>query len=134
MKRTRLKKKTRLKKSGKSKLSKAKREAWQVFSKWIRNRDKDVCITCNKDMTGSRASQAGHYISRRFNATLFDERNVNSQCMYCNMYKAGNIGVYTLKLIEKYGENIIKELTEKSQELKQWTVEELEGLKEKYGE
>ncbi len=76
--------------------------------------------------------QAGHYISRRFNSTLFDERNVNSQCMNCNLHKGGNIGVYTLKLQEKYGDGIIKELTGKSLEIKQWTVQELEELKEKY--
>ena len=52
--------------------------------------------------------------------------------MNCNLHKGGNIGVYTLKLQEKYGDGIIKELTGKSLEIKQWTVQELEELKEKY--
>jgi len=125
-------KKTSLKRRGKSELSKLKAKSWAAFSKYIRQRDKYTCITCNKNLAGSRALQAGHYISRRFNNTLFDERNVHAQCMYCNMFKAGNIGVYTLKLQEKYGEGIIKELTEKSLQIKQWTPQELKDIFDKY--
>ena len=113
-----------------------KKDAWKVFSLWIRTRDSFRCITCGKRGDASmRGMHAGHYISRRHNATLFDERNVNAQCMYCNMYDYGNIGVYTLKLQEKYGDGIIKELTEKSKTYHQFSVPELEKfiaeLKEK---
>lgn len=108
-----------------------KKKVWQVFSKWIRQRDDWTCITCGKRME-SRAMHAGHYISRRYNATLFDPRNVHAQCMYCNMYQAGNIATYTLKLQEMYGEDIIKKLEKKSKEIKQFTHQELDEIMEKY--
>ena len=53
------------------------KKAWPVFSKWIRERDKYTCITCGKIGTGS-FMHAGHYISRKFKATMFDERNVHA--------------------------------------------------------
>ena len=52
--------------------------------------------------------------------------------MFCNMYRGGNIGVYTLKLQKLYGEGIIKELTKKSKEIKQWTPDELREIAKRY--
>lgn len=124
-------KKTKLRKNGKSTISRLKKKAWDAFSLWIRKRDKWTCITCGKQGIGS-FMHAGHYISRRFNATLFDERNVHAQCMNCNRWKYGNIGLYTLKLQEMYGENTIRELAEKSIKIHQFTEEELRGLIKKY--
>ena len=75
---------------------------------------------------------AGHYISRRHNATLFDERNVHAQCMNCNLWGYGNMGVYTQKLLEKYGSKIIDDLVKKSRTIKQFTRTELEEIIKKY--
>ena len=125
-------KRTPLRKHSKNSISVLKKKAWTVFSRYIRARDHYICITCGKNLQGSRALHAGHYISRRFNATLFDPRNVHAQCMFCNMFKAGNIGVYTLKLQQKYGDDIIKELTKKSLEIKQFTEKELLDIIAKY--
>lgn len=112
-------------------ISKLKKEAWVIFSKWIRVRDNYTCVTCGKQGEGS-FMHAGHYISRKHNSTLFDERNVNAQCMNCNLWGYGNMGVYTLFLQEKYGPGIIEELTKKSREIKQWLPSELEEIKVKY--
>jgi 5-methylcytosine-specific restriction endonuclease McrA len=108
-----------------------KKKAWNVFSKWIRERDNYTCITCGKKGRGS-FMHAGHYISRKHSATMFNERNVHAQCMNCNMWGYGNMGVYTLKLQEKYGAEIVKDLTEESQKTRQFTVEELKALILKY--
>ena len=113
-------------------VQKLKKDAWTVFSKWIRKRDNYTCFTCGKNLEGSPALHAGHYISRRHNATMFDERNVNAQCMYCNMWDYGNMGNYTINLIKKYGAGIIGELTKKSRETHQFTAKELEEIIEKY--
>lgn len=131
MKRSYLKRKTPLRKHSKNKISVLKRKAWNAFSLWIRERDNYTCITCGK-YGKSSFMNAGHYISRRHNATLFDERNSNAQCMNCNLWGYGNMGVYTLKLQEKYGKGIIKELTKKSQQIKQFTEKELEEILKKY--
>ena len=104
-----------------------KKKAWVLFSKWIRERDNYTCITCGKKGKGSFI-HAGHYISRKHCATMFDEKNANAQCMNCNIWGYGNMGVYTLKLQEKYGEGIIRELTEKSRQVKQFSVEELKDI------
>jgi hypothetical protein len=115
-------------------ISKLKKNVWRNFSKYIRERDKNTCITCGK--TGRKDSSgfmhAGHYISRRHQNTLFDEKNVHAQCMNCNLWGYGNMGVYTLKMIDMYGDGIIKELTKKSQQVKQFTPQELKKLGEEY--
>jgi hypothetical protein len=113
----------------KTKLLKSK--AWSVFSKWIRERDNYTCFTCGKHETG-RGMHAGHYVSRRHNSTLFDERNVNAQCAYCNLYLAGNIPVYALKLKDKYGDDILEELVRLSREIKQYTEKDYEEIITKY--
>ena len=119
------------KKKRKSSLSSLKKKAWTVFSAWIRKRDGGICITCGKKVSG-RNYHAGHFISRRHNATLFDERNVNGQCAYCNLYLAGNVPEYSIKIREKWGEGIVEELVAKSHEIKQFTHKELEEIIEKY--
>jgi len=124
-------KRTPLNKVSKRPIAKLKREAWAVFSRWIRERDKWTCYTCGKQGKGS-FMHAGHYISRKHNSTMFDERNVHAQCMNCNLWGYGNMGVYTLKLQEQYGPDIIRELTEKSKKIKQWEVDELEEIIKKY--
>src|SRR3990167_9655078 len=80
-----------------------KRKAWDVFSKWIRERDK-MCITC-----GSRNTvlQAGHF----WHGVLdFDEININAQCIGCNNFKSGNLAPYSIYLIGKYGIDTFKDL------------------------
>ena len=110
-----------------------KKDAWKIFSKWIRKRDNYVCFTCGKKGDKSmRGMHAGHFISRRHNATLFNEKNVNSQCMYCNMYDYGASGKYAQNLIKKYGVGIIDELVAESKKIKKWTKEELELIIKKY--
>ncbi len=109
-----------------------KNKAWHVFSKWIQQRDGYMCITCGKAGSGS-FMHAGHYITRRCNNTMFDERNAHAQCMNCNLWGYGNMGTYTLKMIEMYGPGIIKELTEKSKVIHQFTIQELQDIIKRYG-
>ncbi len=64
---------------------------------------------------------------------MFDERNAHAQCMNCNLWGYGNMGTYTLKMIEMYGPGIIKELTEKSKVIHQFTIQELQDIIKRYG-
>ena len=123
-----------LRRHSKNPISKLKKEAWRVFSLWIRKRDNFTCFTCGKADRGEvgRFMQAGHFISRKHSATMFNEKNVNAQCMNCNLWGYGNMGVYTLKLQAKYGEGIIKELTAESQKIKKFTEGELQEIIGKY--
>ena len=105
-----------------------KRKADGVFSQYIRQRDeKDGCISCSAHPLASLL-QAGHYISRVHLSTRWDERNVNAQCMACNVWRRGNAGEYTLGLIRKYGPNIIAELVEKKRQSVKLTRSDLQGI------
>lgn len=122
------------KKTKKKSISKLKKEVWTVFSKWIRTRDKYICFTCGTRYPEEQGwkMHAGHFITRMHNATLYDERNVHAQCYACNIIKRGNVGIYASRLMTKYGDGIINELVKKSQEIKQFTPNELEELKKRY--
>src|SRR3990167_10263026 len=108
-------------------ISKLKKKADKVFSLWIRARDKR-CVSCGSD----RNLQNGHYISRSHNATRYNEKNNNCQCLTCNIFKKGNYPAYTLYLMRKYGNGIIKELEKIGRETKQFTPAELERIIKKY--
>lgn len=81
------------------------------FSLFIRARDAmsngyAKCISCSK-VHFWRDLQCGHYMSRRYMATRFDEDNCHAQCVACNMFNQGNIQGYRRGLLEKIGEKRI---------------------------
>ena len=83
----------------------------KLFSEYIRRREADEngyvkCFTCGK-IKHWKKQQCGHYYSRRFLSTRYDEMNCNVQCVQCNIFKEGNKPVFYQKLIEKYGEDKI---------------------------
>jgi hypothetical protein len=92
-----------------------KHRAWEVFSKYIRQRNADEsgmvsCISCGT-VKHWKEIDAGHYIAKSLSLALrFDERNVHPQCVACNKWRHGNPSQYALALIRRYGENILEEL------------------------
>ena len=118
MKRSYLKRKTALRSQSKSPRSKAKKKAWDMFSKYIRLRDallttgtdyEAECVTCRRRYPINKM-QAGHFIPGRSNAVLFDEYGVHSQCVQCNIFKSGDALTYRQRMVEKYGEEEVKEM------------------------
>lgn len=90
----------------------AKKKADRYYSKYIRKRDKNKpCITCGR-FTSKK--DCGHFISRRFEATRYDERNSHGQCLKCNRFENGNQFEHGVKIDEMYGEGTAKELLQKS--------------------
>lgn len=94
-------------------LSQLRKEADKYFSKYVRYRDAErvgdnwyaECITCGvkkniKDL------HAGHFMSRRFSITRYEEENVNAQCALCNTYRAGEQYLYYKALKAKYGDDV----------------------------
>jgi len=126
------KRKSRVDRVKKKTVSWYRKKAWTVFSKWIRERDKGVCYTCQRRGLHGSIYHAGHFISRRHNATLFNEMNVHGQCINCNMWDYGNSGVYAQNLIRDYGKEKFDELVAKGKTIKQFTIKELENIIEKY--
>ena len=91
-----------------------------VFSQYIRRKDAideiATCVTCGKKDHWSKL-QNGHWASRRHYSTRWDEQNCNVQCAGCNVFRAGEIYLYTKYLCSQYGENFPEELYIKSQEI-----------------
>ena len=85
-------------------ISQLKKEADKHFSIFIRRRDR-YCVTC-----GALTAHAGHYISRSWLGLRYNERNVNGQCVRCNIFLKGNMDEYALFLKRKYGPDILEEL------------------------
>ena len=119
-------------------VAKLKKEVWAIFSVYIRMRDclrtrgiltDGNCISCGV-LKPIKQCDAGHFISRWYGSTLFDERNVHLQCKRCN--NMGEKLKYRRAIISLYGEGIDVELEDKAIEEKHFTVDELEGKKKYY--
>ncbi len=110
-------------------LGKLKRDFDSIFSKYIRQKYSKnglvQCVTCS-NWKKIKEMQAGHYVSRTYLSTRFDERNVHPQCVGCNMFKSGALDEYSLWLIGTYGEGILEELNKKKYESKKYSRLEYE--------
>lgn len=131
--------------------AKAKENAWNAFSKYIRHRDSlattgtieyCICITCNERGDSSwkpyKSIQAGHAIGGRGNAVLFHEEIVWGQCGYCNQKPpyglGGDYGNYAIALIKKYGLEHVETLQSlKGTELK-YTLNDFIEIEQRYKE
>ena len=117
-------------------ISSLKREAWQVFSYYIRLRDclrttgsKEwgECITCDNQFE-FKYLDAGHFIPGRHNGNLFSEKGVNAQCRACNRWGGGKQLEYRRQIIKLYGEGVDLELEEEARQTKRFTIAELEKM------
>ena len=116
-------------------VSKAKKRAWEVFSKYIRQRDSNnlgtECYTCGKYYP-LKSMQAGHFQPGRFPIFLFDERQVHSQCYRDNINLKGNWLRYYEHMVQDYGEEEVKKMIAQRNNFKQWKVYELVEIEQKY--
>lgn len=115
-----------------------KKKADRVFSEWVRRRyaDQDgivVCFICGREMHW-KSAQNGHFLSRSYNATRYDEVNCNTCCVGCNVFKHGNMVEYAARMRKKYGTNIIEKLLKRGKETKQFTRNELQEIIKVYSE
>ena len=136
-KRGKLKRKAPLKRRSNKAVSKAKKAAWDAFSKMIRIRDAlrttgttthAACCTCDRVYPVERL-QGGHFLPGRHNAILFDEHNVHAQCHGCNMFKQGNSIKYFRFMQRTYGDAEIERLERLDHQSRQFLQDELLRLK-----
>lgn len=118
-------------------ISSLKNKVWKVFSEYIRRKYADYrgyvrCITCGR-MAHWKTMDAGHFVSRQYNATLFDEENVHPQCKRCNN-QGGEPESYALYLQRRYGMGMLETLRRRKLKTKQFTVQELQKLLKVYQE
>lgn len=102
------------------------KKATATFNKWIRLRDHDKgCISC----TTGGVHNAGHfYHGHLYAAIRFNEVNVNGQCVYCNLSKAGNEKGYREGLIKRYGQDKVDLLDSAARHKKTYSRTELEWI------
>jgi len=121
----RIQKRKRLKRIRHKSTKTLKKKAWKLMSEYVRRRDRGICFTCRVKKHW-KEQQAGHFI--HLNSLDYDFMNIHCQCVRCNHYLGGDLGVYAVKLIKKYGLNKVEKLREKAIEIKRFTVEELETI------
>ena len=113
----------------------AMQRALEAMSKYIRKRDNYICISCRKnliqDPNRDRKIDCGHLFSRRYKYILFNEKNTNGQCVYCNRYLHGNWDEYYKAFVEKYGMKEYEKLEADKNKLVKYTIESLFNI-EKY--
>ena len=90
----------------------AEKKALKAMSDYIRTRDKYICCTCGK--RGDKYTiDSGHFLTRRYKAIKYDERNVNAQCIKCNQYGGGMWDLYYEYMLGRYGQEVVDELQSK---------------------
>jgi len=109
-----------------------KKELDRTFSVFIRVRDSRPndtgrCCTCGTPIHHWLDAEAGHYISRTYTATRWDERNVHLQCVACNRYHGGSPHQYRDFLLFRYGEEVVAELERKKNEVVKLDTQWLEA-------
>jgi len=94
--------------------SRAMKLADKYFSQYVRlkfAKDNNVsrhsnefcsCITCN-DIFHWLRIDCGHFMSREYQSTRYDERNTAPQCQSCNRFKSGKQYEFGWRLDERYG-------------------------------
>lgn len=120
------------------------KKADAAFSRYIRLRDSYYtgrrwvgdCITCNKKMVvliddeWQKGVNLGHFIGRGTKELRYDEYNCNLQCVHCNAWrdKEDMLQRYRKGITDKYGDDVLEELKQRSKIIRQNTRDELEQI------
>ena len=91
-------------------VAKLKKDLDKVFSQYVRLSHADhngmcECFTCGA-YKHWKEIQAGHFMSRRHNATRWHLDNVKPQCLSCNMFNQGR----QYRFGQNLGEDLAKEM------------------------
>ena len=120
-----------MKQSKNKKLAQAKADRY--FSLYIRTRDSvngiAKCCTCGRYVS---EFDCGHFLSRRFEATRYDERNAHAQCLKCNRFENGNQFAHAQFIDEKYGKGTSESLLMKSRMVCKRTQQDYEFIAQEF--
>lgn len=119
---------------------KLKSKVWRKFSEYIRlkeclettaTKERGICCTCGQIKPFTELD-AGHFISGRSNAVLFDELGVHIQCQRCNRFMEGNKVNYYQYMLKRYGQDTIDRMQALKYMTRSLSILELLGLYEHY--
>lgn len=85
------------------------------------------CITCGVKKP-VREMQCGHFMSRQYNATRYDEQNTSPQCYGCNVMHQGRQYEFGLALDALYGKDTAKAMHDKAKQPHKLTINELKDI------
>lgn len=117
--------------------AKLKKELDKVFSLYIRQKFSDSngnnrCYTCGKAGT-IKTMQCGHFVSRQYLATRWDENNCRIQCAGCNLFGNGKPLDFEENLKKELGDEYVEQMkASRHQSLKldrHWYLEQIEKYK-----
>ena len=113
---------------------KLENKLWKLTSEYVRRRYANSdgyvkCFTCSA-IKKWKEMDAGHFIDKSVcgEKLIYDLVNVQVQCTACNRYKSGNKDIYSLNLLQKYGNGIIELLFAQKAIVRKLTETELENL------
>ena len=121
------------------KISTLKKKLDSVFSKFTRYKYSDdngnvVCYTCGK-IGVVKTMQCGHFVSRQYLATRWDEDNVRVQCWGCNGFGNGRLLDFEEKLVKELSKDKVEELKMKRHKIVKldvkWYNEHIQCYEEK---
>lgn len=119
-------------KKGSRSLAKLKKRLDAVFSKYIRGKYPARCYTCGKRSSRKRL-HCGHFISRTYTATRWEENNCRPQCVGCNIYGDGKFLDFEERLKRDLGEGVVEELKRRRHQVfkvdEVWYLSEIEKYK-----
>lgn len=87
---------------------------------WVNN-----CVSCGQPVRCDKAN-GGHFCSRSCYPLRWDEKNVNCQCVHCNLYKNGAYIEYSQWFIKTYGEHTFNRYVDL---YRQWQVGAIPAVK-----
>ena len=85
------------------------------------------CVTCGKKQHWKEA-QGGHYISRTYSRWKLCEENIHPQCVGCNCFSNKSIDNYFHYMVDMYGYDHVKHMTDVKREVIKWNRAELEDM------
>ena len=107
-----------------------KKELDRVFSIYIRQKFPQECYTCRKQAV---TLQCGHFVSRQYLATRWDEDNCRPQCIGCNIYGHGKPLDFEERLKKDLGEKHVEKMKFSRHTVlkldRQWYKEQIEHYK-----
>lgn len=110
-------------------ISKLKKELDRIFSIYVREKDAkngyNVCYTCGVTKP-TRELQCGHFISRSYLSTRFDEDNARPQCVGCNVFGGGQTVRFAENLERDCGTSIVRNLYKRARQIVKWGTSDYE--------
>jgi hypothetical protein len=105
------------------------KEAQKVFNEYINLRDKGLpCVSCGVSLEGKKVNASHFYSAGGHFNVRFNEDNVHSSCIKCNMYLSGNLVEYGRRLPERIGKERFEALKQMANETANYSVEELKEI------